>query len=99
MRWLAMTQIVDNTGRNRFEMAFAADEGERLVFADYIRRGEALVIPHVEADPALRGSGAAGAFMRGLADHARAEGIKLIPTCGYAVAWFRRHPDDADVLA
>ena len=94
-----MTDLTDNPGRSRFEMPFDSDDGERLVFADYIRRGEALVIPHVEADPALRGSGAAGRFMRALADYARANGLKLAPTCGYAVAWFRRHPDDADVLA
>jgi predicted GNAT family acetyltransferase len=28
-----------------------------------------------------------------------AYGAKLHPTCGYAVAWFRRHPDARDVLA
>jgi predicted GNAT family acetyltransferase len=32
-------------------------------------------------------------------DHARKSEIKLRPTCSYAVAWFRRHPDATDVLA
>src|SRR5690606_23786880 len=99
MRWRCMSSLVDNPARRRFEMSFPSEAGERLVFADYIARGESLVIPHVEADPDLRGSGAAGRFMAALAEHARAEGLKLFPTCGYAVAWFRRHPDAADVLA
>ena len=100
MRWLAMSQITDNPGRNRLEMSFPAPSGgQRLVFADYIRRNGSMIIPHVEADPELRGSGAAGAFMAALAEYARVEGLKLIPTCGYAVAWFRRHPDAGDVLA
>lgn len=94
-----MSDLVDRPEHNRFEMAFPSADGERLVFARYVRRDGALVIPHVEAHPALRGSGAAGRFMRGLADHARAQGLKLIPTCGYAAAWFRRHPDEADLLA
>jgi predicted GNAT family acetyltransferase len=34
-----------------------------------------------------------------LADHARKEAIKLVPVCGYAAAWFRRHPNEADLLA
>lgn len=99
MRCRSMSELVDRPDQTRFEMAFPSPEGERLVFARYVRRDGVLVIPHVEADPALRGSGAAGRFMRGLADHARAEGLRLIPTCGYAAAWFRRHPDEADLLA
>jgi predicted GNAT family acetyltransferase len=27
------------------------------------------------------------------------EGLKLAPRCSYAVVWFRRHADQADVLA
>jgi predicted GNAT family acetyltransferase len=68
-------------------------------FADYHRRGEAYVLPHVEAPPALRGTGAAGRLMQAVSDHARDHGLKLIPTCSYAVAWFRRHPDQGDILA
>ena len=52
----------------------------------------------IEAEPELRGSGAAGRFMERLAGHARAEGLRLRPRCSYAVAWFRRRPDFADVL-
>ena len=52
-----------------------------------------------EGEPSLRGSGAAGRFMQALADHARQDGLKLVPRCSYAVAWFRRHADYADVLA
>ncbi|WP_262422971.1 N-acetyltransferase [Brevundimonas denitrificans] len=37
--------------------------------------------------------------MTRLADHARTHDLKLIPRCAYAVAWFRRHPDAADVVS
>ena len=48
---------------------------------------------------ALRGKGTAGRLMEGIAALARAQGYKIVPTCPYAVAWFKRHPEAKDVLA
>ena len=94
------TQFRDVPSEHRFEEGFTDGEGEtRAVFADYAVQGETRVILHVEADPALRGAGAAGRFMQSLAEHARAEGLKLTPRCSYAVAWLKRHPEYEDVLA
>ncbi len=87
--------FTDNVDEGRFEWA----EQGMVTFADYYSRGEALVIPHVEAPLALRGTGAADRLMKALANHARENGLKLQPTCSYAVAWFRRHRDSQDVLA
>lgn len=87
--------VVDNAARGRFELV----ENGRLAFADYRRRGGVLVIPHVEADPALRGTGAAGRLMEGVAARLREAGLRAEPTCSYAQAWFRRHPEQADLLA
>ncbi len=95
-----MTEFRDDSDEQRFEQGFADADGRmRRVWADYAVQGDRRVILHVEAEDELRGSGAAGRFMQSLADHARAEGQTLIPRCGYAVAWFRRHPDQGDVLA
>lgn len=94
-----MTDFRDVPARQRFEQGFVDSEGQmRCVWADYAIQGPVRVIVHVEAEPQLRGSGAAGRFMERLAGHARAEGLRLRPRCGYAVAWFRRRPDFADVL-
>jgi predicted GNAT family acetyltransferase len=95
-----MSDLRDVTAKRRYEQGFTdADGVVRCVWADYADRGEARAVLHVEAEPELRGTGASGRFMQSLADHARREGVMLIPVCGYAVAWFRRHPDQADVLA
>ena len=48
---------------------------------------------------ALRGKGTAGRLMDGIAALARVQNYKIVPTCPYAVAWFKRHPDAKDVLA
>jgi len=95
-----MSDLRDVTEKRRYEQGFADADGTlRCVWADYVERGEARAILHVEAEPELRGTGASGRFMQSLADHARREQTKLIPVCGYAAAWFRGHPDQADVLA
>lgn len=95
-----MTDFRDVPARNRFEQGFATPEGEEgCVWADYAVQGQIRVILHVEAEPQLRGTGASGRFMAALVDHARTEGLKLVPRCGYAVAWLKRHPESADVLA
>lgn len=95
-----MTDLRDVRAEQRFEQGFTDSDGQtRTVFADYAVQGETRVILHVEADPALRGSGAAGRFMQALSEHARAEKLKLAPRCGYAVAWLKRHPEFNDVLA
>jgi uncharacterized protein len=86
-----MSEVKDNPQRGRFEMA----EAGQVVFADYRREAARLYIDHVEAPPALRGSGAAGRFMEGLVEAARAEGAMLVPICSYAVHWLARHPEAA----
>ncbi len=84
----------DDTERKRFELAMGGD----TVFANYRLDGPALYINHVEAPEALRGTGAAGRLMQGIADHARAKGLKIVPVCGYAASWLRRHPETHDLL-
>ena len=95
-----MTDLRDVLADQRFEQGFSDPDGQlRSVFADYAVQGSTRVILHVEADPALRGTGAAGKFMQALAEHARAEGLKLAPRCSYAVAWLKRHPEFDDLKA
>jgi uncharacterized protein len=86
--------VIDNQARQRFEV----EENGLAVFADYRAHDGRYVLTHVEADPGLRGTGAAARLMAAIVAHARGHGLKLIPRCSYAVAWFRRHPDAADVI-
>ena len=82
-----------NPAKSRYEL----EVDGLIAFADYQRSGQTLVIPHVEAAPALRGSGAAGRLMAKVAETARAEGLKIVPLCGYAAAWLKRN--DPELIA
>ncbi|WP_374533884.1 GNAT family N-acetyltransferase [Phenylobacterium sp.] len=84
-----MTQLRNNTAQSRYEM----DEQGMTSWADYRLSGDRLFIDHVEAPPALRGTGASGRLMAALAADARDRGLKITPICGYAAAWLRRSPE------
>jgi predicted GNAT family acetyltransferase len=81
--------------RQRFELR----ERGMIAFADYCRQDNSLVIPHVESPPPLRGTGSADRLMRAIAAYARARQLRIVPLCSYARAWFRRHPNESDVLS
>jgi predicted GNAT family acetyltransferase len=87
--------VRDNRERSRFELEI---DGQ-IVFASYRRTGSTLAILHVEAPLPLRGTGAAGRLMQGIMEIARATGAKIVPLCGYASAWLRRHREYAELLA
>jgi uncharacterized protein len=87
--------VRDNTEMRRFELS----EQGKLAFADYRLNDGVVTLPHVEAHPDLRGSGAAGRLMLGVLEHIRREGLKVRPVCSYAVAYMRRHPEYNDLMA
>ena len=90
-----MSAVTDNTTRQRFELEV---EGQ-IVFADYRRQGDVLIVPHVEAPVTLRGTGASGRLMEGMLALLRARGEKIVPVCSYAAAYIRRHDEHHDLLA
>ena len=85
----------DNKDLHRFENVI----DDYVVFANYGLNNNVLTIKYVEAPPELRGTGAAGKLMEDVMNHARDKGYKVVPICGYAVAWIRRHEEYQDLLA
>jgi len=85
----------NNTKESRYEYL----QDGSMAFADYRLKGTTIYINHVEAAPQLRGKGAAGKLMAQIVDNARKENLKIIPVCGYAVSWLRRHSEHEDILA
>jgi predicted GNAT family acetyltransferase len=84
----------DNAAESRFEL----EEAGKIAFADYRRQDDLLVIDYVEAAPALRGTGAADRLMSRVVDVALTEKLKIVPRCGYAASWLRRHREHHALL-
>ena len=86
--------VTDNNARQRFELEING----HVAFADYRREGDILHLPHVEAHPALRGTGAAGQLMQGIMHIAMREKLRVHPICGYAVVWLEKHKEFSDLV-
>ncbi|WP_047986054.1 GNAT family N-acetyltransferase [Ornithinibacillus californiensis] len=57
-----------------------------------------LVVEHTFVSDELRGQGIAGQLVEKVINHARQEGIKLIPECTYAKKYIEKHNLN-DILA
>jgi predicted GNAT family acetyltransferase len=90
-----MTGVNNNTANSRFEL----EESGATTYADYSLSNGVLSIKYVFAPESLRGTGAAGRLMDGIVLYARENNLKIMPICGYAVSWLRRHSETADLQA
>ncbi len=86
---------VHNSAAKRFEIHVDGHVG----VIDYRGDGDQLVLPHVGVPPALEGRGIAGSLTRAALDWARDSGMRVVPVCPYVVAWLKRHPEYADLIA
>lgn len=80
---------------SRFHTRLEGHEAELV----YRRSGQQLVIEHTGVPAAIGGRGVAAELMRAVLDYVSAEGLKAVPACSYAVAYFQRHPGYAHLLA
>jgi len=83
---------------NEIQSQFERTENGLLAFADYRAHGGRYVVTHVEAEPALRGTGATSRLMEDIVAFARTNDARIVPRCSYAVAWFKRHKDAGDII-
>ena len=55
-------------------------------------------LSHSFVDESVRGQGVASMLLVEAAVQIRKSGKKVIPTCSYAVKWFQKNPQYADIL-
>ena len=81
----------------RYEARVAGREGTGEL--TYSRKsGGNLIANHTGVDDSLRGTGVGKALVERLVADARSENVKIVPLCSFVKAFFRRHPEWADVL-
>lgn len=77
---------------------FVADVAGGAAIARYKRRGDTMVLVHTEVPAAAEGEGVGGALARAALDHARSEGLRVVPRCPFMAAYIRRHPEYEDLV-
>ena len=59
----------------------------------YTRRGDVLDVQHTWTPPTLRGRSVAARLTDAVFAYARAEGLRILPTCSYTRIYLARHPE------
>lgn len=88
-----------NIRHDQAQSRFESDHEEPAVLAYDKKADGTLDLHHTTVPPSLEGQGVGSQLVRYVIDHARAEGVKIIPTCSFVRGWLDRHPDQADVVA
>ncbi len=81
------------------EHRFELGPGERPSVADYRLADGRMILTHTFVPPELRDKGVAERLVTAALEHARAEGLKVVPQCSYVETFLRRHPEFADLRA
>jgi len=82
-------EIRRNDAEHRFETEV---EGETAVLVYQLREGE-IDLQHTVVPPAIERRGVGSALVRAALEHARAEELRVIPSCPFVQAYLERHPE------
>jgi predicted GNAT family acetyltransferase len=82
--------------RNRYVLSV---EGRSVSVADYVDRGDVLVMNHTETAPAHGGKGYAKRLVTHALDDVRRRGLKVVPSCWYVAQVIDEEPQYADLVA
>ncbi len=85
---MADVEVTKNAAAGRFEVAM----GGETAFAEYRRVPEGLLLPHTVVPEAFAGKGVGGALAKAALGYARAEGLKVVPTCTFMAGYISKHP-------
>lgn len=86
--------VTDNTAEHRFEVAL---DGE-TAFAEYRLVEHGIILPHTVVPEAFEGRGVGSALAKAALSYARANDLKVIPTCPFMSAYIQKHPEWHDIV-
>lgn len=89
-----MVEVRHNSVKRRYELHVDGD----IVLADYVQRGDVLMITHTGTPAALRGRGLASQLVHGMLIDVRQNGQKIVPLCSFVADYIDRHPDQQDLV-
>ena len=84
------TTFKDAPDRSRYELY---DGEELLGWMDYRPAGASVILAHTEVAANHEGEGLGGIVVRESLDAVAADGKTVIPTCPFAAAYIKRHPE------
>ena len=74
------------------------DDGEGVLAYRKID-ARTLDLQHTVVPESARGGGVGDALVRAALDYARANGMRVVPTCPFVAVWLKAHPDQQSLVA
>ena len=90
-----MDSFRDNRTANRYELDIEC----ATATADYRIGPGVVTVTYTEVPPSMRGRGIGAKLSRAVLEQIRAEGLKVIPRCGFFARFIKEHPEYHDLLA
>jgi hypothetical protein len=88
-------EVIHHPADQRFVLRLP--EGDAVL--EYFRQPDGtLDIVSTTVPAAARGRGWGGQLARAALDHARAQGVRIVPSCGFVARWVAQHPEFQDLL-
>lgn len=87
-----MPDVTHNADRHQYELK--TDHG--LAVAVYRQQGDTRVFVHTEVPPEDEGKGIGAKVVGAALEDTRRQGLKIVPSCSFVVAFVRRHPEFDD---
>ena len=79
---------------------FVVDFPDGPAYLAYERLGDGtLDLQHTIVPEAEQGQGVGGALVEAAFAHARAHGLRVVPSCPFVEEWLGDHPEQLDVVA
>lgn len=88
------SEVRHEPDRSRFTIEV---DGETAI-AEYEQHGETLVLTRTEVPPEAEGGGVGSALAQATLEHARAEGLRVVPRCPFMASYIERHPEYQDLV-
>jgi uncharacterized protein len=85
------TEVIDNPAKRRYELFVDDVLAGR---ADYELRDGRIAIVHVEVESSRAGRGLGGKLVDAVLADARARGLRVLPSCPFALHVIAAHQDD-----
>lgn len=64
----------------------------------YRRSADVLELVHTGVPEVIAGRGVAAGLVKAALEHARAEGLRVMPSCSYAASYLEKHPEYAGLM-
>ena len=86
--------VTKNSETHQFEVT--GSEGRATL--SYREKGDHITLIHTEVARELEGRGYGGLLARSALDYARANNLRVIPSCPFVSQFIKRHPEYANLV-